>query len=65
MFWPLVYKCALSSGSLVVVPLYSRMCPDIPSDENVERNVEALQMYDLNAYLTNILSLEKFCQGSL
>lgn len=65
MFWSLVYKCALSSGSLEVVPHYSRMCPNIPSDENVGQNLKALQMYNLNAYLTTILSLEKFCQGSL
>lgn len=65
MFWPLVYKCSLSSVSLEVVPHYSRMCPNISSDANVGRNVEALQMYNLNAYLTTILSLEKFCQGSL
>lgn len=65
VFWPLVYKCALASGSLEVVPHYSRMYPNIPSDENVGRNVKASQMYDLNAYLTTILSLEKFCQGSL
>lgn len=55
MFWPLVYKCALASGSLEVVPHYSRMCPNIPNDENVGQNVEALQMYNLNAYFTTIL----------
>lgn len=65
VFWPLVYKCALASGSLEAVPHYSRLCPNISSDENVGWNVEALQMYSSNAYFTSILSLEKFCQGSL